>query len=327
MDFASAGQIVAEIDDTYQVKAPGAGTISKVRNIGDFVDFNDVVVRMVQAPMLVKKNSDGQPRYKNLDELSKLIAPHSYRVLKKDCLDLPPKVYHPTLKVELTSKQRHAYDSVREEMIAEFEEGEITAALAIVRLMRLQQITGGFWALDGEKAKPIDNNFPKLDAFMEVVQDTQGKFAFWTRFQHENELIANVLRDTYGGSSVVQYYGKINDKMKQKAVDEFSDIVRDTKGNKHFKESKVKYWVGEPHSGGIGLDLITAEGAGYYSNSLNLEDRLQSEDRHHRGGLKHTVNYFDCEAVDSADQFIIKNLRQKLEITTIIMRDEPRSWI
>ena len=89
----------------------------------------------------------------------------------------------------------------------------------------------------------------------------------------------------------------------------------------------MRFWVGEPHSGGIGLELITAEAAFYYSNGLNLEDRLQSEDRHHRSGLRHVVSYYDVEAENTIDQFIIDNLRQKKNIAHTIMRDEKPGWL
>ena len=32
-------------------------------------------------------------KFKNLKELGKLVSPHSYRILKKDCLDLPDKIF------------------------------------------------------------------------------------------------------------------------------------------------------------------------------------------------------------------------------------------
>jgi SNF2 family DNA or RNA helicase len=281
-----------------------------------------------RAPQLVKKNKiTGLPMYRNLDELAELIAPYSFRVLKSECLDLPEKVYMPPLLVELTSKQRSAYDTVRDELIAEFEDGSITTALAIVKMIRLQQITGGFWSLDDEKAKPIDGKFPKLDAIMETIEDIPGKSAIWTHFTWENEKIADVLREAYGYDSVVQYYGKINNKNKQLAVDRFSNIVRDAKGKQHQEDTGARFWVGEPHSGGIGLELITAEAAFYYSNTFNLEDRLQSEDRHHRSGLRHVVSYFDAQAEDTIDQAIVGSLRNKLDISTIINRDNPRSWM
>lgn len=280
-----------------------------------------------RAPQLVKIDEDtGQPMYRNLEELAELIAPYSYRVLKSECLDLPEKVYQ-RLSVELTPKQRRAYNEVAEELIAEFEEGSITTALAIVRMGRLAQITGGYWCLDDETVRPIDGKFPKLEAILETIEDIQGKSAIWTHYTHENELIVEALSDIYGGKSVVQYYGKTNNNNKQIAVDRFSNIVRDTKGKPHFKDTGANFWVGEPHSGGIGLELITAEAAFYYSNSFNLEDRLQSEDRHHRSGLRHVVTYFDAEAEDTIDQKIINSLRNKLNISTIINRDSPRSWI
>ena len=44
-------------------------------------------------PQVVERDEMGIPKYRNLEKLADLIAPHSYRVKKEDCLDLPPKVY------------------------------------------------------------------------------------------------------------------------------------------------------------------------------------------------------------------------------------------
>jgi SNF2 family DNA or RNA helicase len=280
-----------------------------------------------RAPQLVRKDAiTGLPMYRNLDQLAELIAPYSYRALKSECLDLPSKVYQ-RLVVELTPKQRSTYNLVRDEFLAEFDEGTITTLIKIVKLAKLQMITGGFWRLDDEKVKQIDGKFPKLDALIDALEDSQGKGACWTHYQHENELITEALSDIYGGKAVVQYYGKTSNAAKQVAIDRFSNIARDTKGKPHFKDTGARFWVGEPHSGGIGIELILAENVFYYSNSFSLEDRMQSEDRHHRSGTCHTVNYFDLEADNSADQKIISSLRNKLDISTIINRDNPRDWI
>lgn len=40
-------------------------------------------------PQVVAQDDDGIPMFKNLDKLSDLIAPHSYRVRKKDCWTFP----------------------------------------------------------------------------------------------------------------------------------------------------------------------------------------------------------------------------------------------
>lgn len=50
--------------------------------------------------------------YQYMDELTKSIEGHSFRVLKKDCLDLPDKIYQRHF-VDLSPKQRKLYDSLK----------------------------------------------------------------------------------------------------------------------------------------------------------------------------------------------------------------------
>ena len=61
--------------------------------------------------------------YKNLEELNELLQPFSYRVLKKDCLDLPDKVYI-TRKIEMTPEQKKAYYEIKRYAITEFSNSE-----------------------------------------------------------------------------------------------------------------------------------------------------------------------------------------------------------
>ena len=72
-------------------------------------------------------------------------------------------------------------------------------------------------------------------------------------------------------------------------------------------DPKIQYFIGQPQSGGIGLTLTAAEYAIYYSNSFDLETRLQSEDRCHRIGTTKNVTYIDIEASKTIDGKIIKS--------------------
>jgi hypothetical protein len=106
-------------------------------------------------PKLIARDADGKKRYRNLDELRKLIEPHSTRVLKKDCLDLPQKMYV-RRHCELNKEQRRIYNQLRKMYIAEMEGEYMTATLAMVRMSRLMQITGGFFSPeDGQRPLPI----------------------------------------------------------------------------------------------------------------------------------------------------------------------------
>ena len=87
------------------------------------------------------------------------------------------------------------------------------------------------------------------------------------------------------------------------------------------KDPRIKYFIGQPQSGGIGLTLTAADFAIYYSNSFDLEARLQSEDRCHRIGTKNNVTYIDLEASKTVDTKIIKALRDKKNLADVITKD------
>ena len=105
------------------------------------------------------------------------------------------------------------------------------------------------------------------------------------------------------------YYGDVSNDAREQAVTQFQE------------NPNIKYFIGQPQSGGIGLTLTAANYAVYYSNSFDLEQRIQSEDRCHRIGTKNNVTYIDIEARGSVDTKIIKALRNKKNIADIITKD------
>ena len=86
----------------------------------------------------------------------------------------------------------------------------------------------------------------------------------------------------------------------------------------------MQYFLGNPKVGGVGIDLYTAERVYYYSNSYALEDRIQSEDRAHRIGLRNPIEYEDFIALETVEERIIQALRDKQEVATIIYGDVLR---
>ena len=128
--------------------------------------------------------------YVNTDELANLIAPHSHRVTKVDCLDLPEKLYTKRY-VELSLTQRKLYNSLKKDVLVEFNGKEMSAPLALTKLLRLQQIVGGFFSADVEfdisddgeilpslsKRIPeaIDEKNPRVESLIELMEETNGK--------------------------------------------------------------------------------------------------------------------------------------------------------
>ena len=90
---------------------------------------------------------------------------------------------------------------------------------------------------------------------------------------------------------------------------------------------RPKFFVANPATAGFGLNLQVANTVIYYSNSYNLEHRLQSEDRCHRIGQKKNVHYIDITTLGTVDNKIIKSLKAKKDIATQVMGDQWKEWL
>jgi SNF2 family DNA or RNA helicase len=257
--------------------------------------------------------------YRNLDKLQELLKGISSRVLKDDVLDLPPKVYK-TIYFELTPEQNRLYDQLQENFEVETLSGkQVTAGLAIVRLLRFQQICSGYVGTDDEDT-PMDlipGPNPLLEALDDWASHLSGKAIVWCRFTADIELVTERL--TRHGR-VVKYYGPQSDDENFAASEAFK------------RDPDVAFIVANSQKGATGLTWNMARHVAYYSNSFRLRDRLQSEDRAHRAGLAHSVDYTDFIALRpdgrrTVMKHIVENLRKKRDIASQITGDELKEWI
>ena len=251
--------------------------------------------------------------YRRLDELSDNIKPFSYRVLKEDCLDLPPKIYMKRT-IELTPEQQKHYSSMKSLALTALKGKTVSAAHVLPQLIKLHQISCGFVKLDDGTIEDIKNK--RLDELMDLLEEVEGKVIIWANYIHDIEKIVKTIIKEYGEESVVDFYGAIASEQRQKNVNEFQD-----------PRSKVRFFVGNPQTAGYGLTLTAANTVIYYSNGYDLEKRLQSEDRAHRIGQKKSVTYIDLMAEKTVDEKIVKSLRKKINIASEIMGEELREWI
>ena len=250
--------------------------------------------------------------FKNLEELSEQLKTFSYRVLKEDCLDLPPKIYMKR-EIELSAEQKKVYKQMKEEALASLNGKQITTMTVLTQLMRLQQITCGHFVADDGTTQEIKSN--RLNELMDILDEVEGKAIIWCHWQKDVQIIKQALIKEYGPRSVVDYYGLTPQEKRQKNKDAFQN------------DSKVRYFVGTPQTGGYGLTLTAANTVIYYSNGYDLEKRIQSEDRAHRIGQKKSVTYVDILAEETVDSKIVKSLRKKINIASKVMGEELKSWI
>ena len=251
--------------------------------------------------------------YKRLDELSEKLKPFSDRVLKENCLDLPEKTYVER-QVELTDEQKTLYSTMKSAALASLKGKMATAPHILTQMMRLHQITCGHLKNDDDSITEIKNN--RINSLLELLDEIEGKAIIWANYVYDINQIVNAVAKKYGDNSIVQYYGAVPAEQRQKNIEKFQD-----------PNSPVRFFVGNPQTGGYGITLTAANNVIYYSNGYDLEKRLQSEDRAHRIGQKKAVTYVDLITPKTVDEKIRKALRKKINIATQIMGEELREWI
>jgi SNF2 family DNA or RNA helicase len=251
--------------------------------------------------------------YRHLDELKTKIDRFAFRVKKEECLDLPDKLYVKR-EVDLTDEQVNAYNQMRTLALAQFDTGIVSTVNALTQLMRLHQIVCGHVKLDDGTVRPLANK--RVDELLAIVEETDGKMIIWANYRHDIEAIKLALQKEYGMNSVATYYGDTSADERQEIVTRFQD-----------DQDELRFFVGNPSTGGYGLTLTAANVVVYYSNSFDLEKRLQSEDRAHRIGQTKNVTYIDLIAVNTVDEKIVRALREKINIATQVLGEDIKEWL
>ena len=252
--------------------------------------------------------------YNNLGELYEALTRISSRVTKDEVLDLPEKLYSRRY-YEMTPSQRRIYQELEDEFMTFLDSGELVAApLAIVRLLRMQQVLCGYVpvAAGEEPVELIDRDRnPRLKAYQEVIEDTPGKAITWAVWTRDLDMIMDTLQRM--GRRPVRYDGTCSSDQLQKAKDEFKlGDATDFVANVSMSE---------------GLTLNEAKTTVYFNNNYNLRMRLQSEDRNHRIGQGSHVTYYDLACPGTRDEHAIHALVAKMEVASAILGDKVKEWI
>lgn len=260
--------------------------------------------------------------YRRLDELREVALRMGSRFTKDQVLaHLPDKLYEKAY-FDMIPSQRKLYDELERDYRAWFDDGsKVTAEMAMVRRMRLQQIACGYVPTDDPDREepvrmlmPAEEN-PRLRALAETLEALPGQCVVWAKYDLDVDGIVAWAKKV--GKTAVTYDGRVSTEDRLENRD-------------RFVRGEVDLFVGKTRAGGTGLDGLqkAASEAIFYSNTDRLDDRLQAEDRIHRPGMDdRPATYFDIIASGSVDASIVKNLRDKFDVAACVMGDEIRNWI
>ena len=249
--------------------------------------------------------------FTNLAEIEAKLKNFAYRKTKKECLDLPEKIYT-RRTIGLSEEQRLLYDDIRTQARATLKGQELTVTNVITEILRLHQITCGYFKSREGDIQNVVNK--RIDALLEVCEDTDQKIIIWATYVHNIQQINRELIKKYGVDSVVTFYGDTSVDKRTEALERFQN------------DPKCRFFVGNPATGGMGITLTAAGVVVYYSNSYNAEHRVQSEDRAHRIGQDQKVTYIDFVAEKTIDEKILKALDTKFKLSAKTLGEVVRDW-
>jgi SNF2 family DNA or RNA helicase len=251
--------------------------------------------------------------FRRLEELTERLKKYSSRVLKKDCLDLPDKVFV-RRNIDLTTEQKKLYKEMKNLALAMLDSGELTTTKSVLtQIQRLQEIACGYLTGDDGEIRHLDNN--RLPELMGLLEEVQGKVIIWSPRVADLEKIIKALGEEYGPEAVGGFYGATSDEERNRVKEEFQN-----------PDSPLKYFVSNQATGRFGNTLTEAKTVIYFSNNHNLEDRMQSEDRAHRIGQTDKVTYIDFVSPGTIDEKILQSLLNKENIASQVMGEKKRDW-
>lgn len=242
-----------------------------------------------------------------LAALNEKIYQKAMRVLKHECLDLPPFIRQ-GVGVELAPEQARLYLEMKREFITYLQDKACVAQIAVTKALRLQQIVSGYLKTECGEEITLKNN-PRLEALEDLLEDlTPGaKVIVWSVFHQNYAQIASVCKKLK--VEYVELHGGTKEKDRQLNIDRFQT------------DPLCRVLIGNPGSGGIGVNLTAASESIVYSRDFSLNNDLQSEARNYRGGseIHEKIRRTDIVARETIDEVILQALASKLNLAEQIL--------
>lgn len=264
---------------------------------------------------IMRDEVTGKKLWRNLDKVKAVVDQHSFRKVKSECLDLPPKMYAKRL-FNLTPLQRKMYNDIARQYQTELPSGKyVYAELAIVRLRRLYQITRGYIGLEqGEPRHLIDGENPAVNTLLQLLREGEGQpTIIWTWEKMDAILISRALEKI--GLQYARYDGSLTeeDRAKSKAA---------------YLAGDVPTLIAHPLAMGRYHTLNNTYHQIWFANDFKYYWREQGEDRSDRIGLDHSVLITDIIAQDTIDYWkVIPALREKKDVQELLTGDPKKDWI
>jgi len=248
------------------------------------------------------------------------VNPRMRRMLKAKVLPWLPEMMFERRDIEMSTKQKKAYDQMRDTMIAELESGDaITAPSALTQTIRLLQFASSYAEMSvneetGEMRAILAEPSCKVDSLMDDISNGD--------FGDDSVAVCAVSRQLIDLLSAEMTKAKIphglitgaqDEDERQQAVDD-------------FQSGKIKWILFTAQAGGVGITLTAARRLVMLQRPWSLVDHKQALDRVHRIGseIHDSIIVTDYVTDGSIEERVIQVLSTKADNFEQIVKDKDK---
>ena len=236
----------------------------------------------------------------SVEKIKKKMELRGQRLTKNEVLDLPGKIYQ-TLTFEMTPEQKRIYKDMKEKMVAIINNEVVNVSVLISKLMKLNQISAGFYINDGEV---LNINDDKVKEVRKIVDSNPTeKVTVWVTFKYD----IVKLKKEFPDALVIS--GDVKQEDRGIAIDQFQN------------NPDRKMIILQIQAGSTGITLTASSLVIFYSRNYNLLDRIQAEARNDRISQVNKVLYIDLIVEDSIESIILSNLEKKRKVASDLLGD------
>lgn len=248
--------------------------------------------------------------YKNMPQLKSMVQDNMLRRLKKDVLDLPPKI-HITEYVENTPYQQRLYAQVRGDMLAQ--KGVLQASMnPLAQFIRLRQVNGYPEVID-KNLSPTSKDYlsknAKMKRILEIIDLHVSQGEKVVVYSNWVEPLRTLYRYVSKKYKTCCYTGTMSDADKEK--------------NKRVFTTNPEYMVMLGTIGALGTShtLTVAHVILFMDECWNATDREQAEDRCHRISATEPLMIYTLISQGTVDERVHDILYTKDGIAKYIVDD------
>lgn len=244
-------------------------------------------------------NHDGVPiiqGYKNQKQLAEKIAPITIKV-DSQVLNLPEPI-HDSRMFDLSPEERKVYDDIEKHYGAETEAGYITITNGLTKVLRLQQLTGGWLPLreDDVEARLKRIGKSKQDLLRNLIEDIpkEEPLVVFARFKADLDSVKEI------ATELKRSYGEISGRAYDKGL---------------WDKGAIQV-LGIQVQAAEGLDSLKRAQYGiFYSIGYSNGQFEQCWTRLRRPGMRNFAYFWHLVARDTVDVAVYKALKSKQGVT------------